>query len=63
MFINSQEVILSLSKSGYSEQWIADKTQISQSSIHKIKNGFVRHPRVDTAEKLEKLYLKMVRHG
>lgn len=60
MFINSKDAILSLLKNGFSEQKIADKARISQASVHKIKNGTVRYPRVDTAEKIENLYLKVV---
>ena len=63
MFINSQQAIISLLKHGFSEQKIADKTRISQASVHKIKSGTVRNPRVDTAEKIENLYLKVVGHS
>ena len=55
-----QEVIRMLCKKGFSEQWIATEANMSQGAIHLIKKGYVKNPRMDTAEKLQNLYLKLV---
>ena len=60
MFKKPQEVIKLLCSYGLSEQWIANNAQISQGSVHKIKHGCIRNPRIDTAEKLENLYFEVV---
>lgn len=60
MFKKPQEVVKALCLKGFSEQWIADRAMLSQGSVHKIKTGNIRNPRVDTAERLESLYLKVM---
>lgn len=63
MFKKPQDVVKALCIKGFSEQWIADKANISQGSVHKIKKGSIRHPRIDTAQKLETLYLQVMGIG
>ena len=56
-----QEYIRRLIKKGYKEQWIAKKVDVSQSTISRIKEGIVQHPRWETAMKIERIYLQFVR--
>lgn len=55
-----QDIIKALYLKGFSETWIAKQAGLSQGSISKIKVGDVKYPRIDTAEKLENLYLKVM---
>lgn len=62
MFKKPQEMVEILCNKGFSEQWIANQANMSQGTIHKIKNGNVRNPRIDTAERLETLYFQLVKN-
>lgn len=55
-----QEVVIELCRQGCTEYWIAENAGISQGSVNKIKRGNIQNPRVDTAERLENLYLKII---
>ncbi len=55
-----QEYINSLLKKGYSEQWIAKKANVSQSTVNRIKGGNIQYPRWHTAKRIEKIYLQFV---
>ncbi|MBN9289482.1 MAG: hypothetical protein BGO43_13540 [Gammaproteobacteria bacterium 39-13] len=55
-----QEVIKLLIKKGYTEQWIASKASISQSTINRIKEGRTQYPRCNTADNIQKIYLKYI---
>lgn len=55
-----QEYIKSLIKRGFTEEWIAKKANISQSTVNRIKGGFVQYPRWDTAKRIEKIYLQNI---
>jgi hypothetical protein len=56
----TKDFIQELCNEGFSEQFIATHANMSQGAIHLIKKGFVKNPRVDTAEKIQKLYFQLV---
>ena len=62
MLNKPKEVINILYNKGFSEQWIASNSELSQGSIHKIKHGHIKNPRIDTANKLAKLYFKVMKN-
>ena len=56
--MHPQKQVFALLKKGHSENGIATKINVAQSTIHSIKAGDVRSPRFDTVERLQKLYKK-----
>lgn len=55
---NPQEYIKSLIKKGFTEQWIAHRANLSQSTVNRIKVGVVQYPRWNTAKNIERIYLQ-----
>jgi len=51
-----RKIIEALVLQGYTELWIARQAHLAQSTIHRLKMGETRYSRLDTAEKLQKVY-------
>lgn len=60
MQFKPQEIIKILIKNGYTEQWIASKAHISQSTVNRIKGGLIQYPRCNTANSIQKIYLQYI---
>jgi len=58
MLLKPQEFIRKLILKGFSEKQIANSARVAQSTVHRIKVGDTLYPRIDTAEKLQKIYEK-----
>jgi predicted transcriptional regulator len=41
---------------GRTQQWIARKARVAQSTVYRIKEGIIRFPRINTNAKIEKVY-------
>lgn len=59
MFNKPQKLVQKLVLKGLTEQRIAEKANISQSTVNRIKSGYILYPRFETVEKLEKVFQQL----